>query len=91
VETLDEVRKIVENVGGPVSIAAGMPYNIRNFSIDDLRRCGVARVSLPTTLIFSSLGAIQKSLHLIKMGKLYRLADDDSLYSADELRELLDN
>jgi len=55
VETLDEVETIIKEVKGPVSIAAGMPYNIKNFSIADLDRLGVARVSIPTLLIYSSL------------------------------------
>jgi 2-methylisocitrate lyase-like PEP mutase family enzyme len=50
VETLDEVKALTKEVKGLVSIAAGMPYNIKNFSIADLRNCGVARVSLPTLL-----------------------------------------
>jgi 2-methylisocitrate lyase-like PEP mutase family enzyme len=89
VESLDEVKTITREVNGPVSIAAGMPYNIREFSIHDLRKCGVARASLPTTLIFSSLRAIQKSLHLVKEGKLSSTLEADLLYSTDELRELL--
>ena len=36
VETIEEVKKIVREVKGPVSIAAGMPYNVKEFSIHDL-------------------------------------------------------
>jgi 2-methylisocitrate lyase-like PEP mutase family enzyme len=66
VETRDEVKKITREVKGPVSIAAGLHYNLKNFSINDLKRCGVARVSLPTLLILSSLSAIRKSLDSVK-------------------------
>lgn len=50
VETLDEVKQISKEVKGPVSIAAGLPYNIKNFTLNDLENCGVARISLPTLL-----------------------------------------
>jgi 2-methylisocitrate lyase-like PEP mutase family enzyme len=90
VETLDEVETITREVNGPVSIAAGMPYNIREFSIADLRRLGVTRVSLPTLLIFSSLQAIHQSLQLIKADKISSALEADLLYSTDELRKLLD-
>lgn len=89
VATMDEVKTITREVNGPVSIAAGMPYNIREFSIADIRGFGVVRVSLPTLLIFSSLQAIKKSLHLVKAGKLSSTLEADFLYSDDELRDLL--
>jgi 2-methylisocitrate lyase-like PEP mutase family enzyme len=66
VETLDEVKKIIRKINGPLSIAAGMPYNLRNFSVDDLSRLGVARVSLPTLLISSTKNAMKKSLNYVK-------------------------
>ena len=58
VETLEEVRILNKEIKGPISIAAGMPYNINNFSIEDLENIGVARVSLPTLLIYSSMKSI---------------------------------
>jgi len=87
VETLDEVKKITEEVKGPVSIAAGMPYNIRNFTIGDLKEYGVARVSLPTLLIFSSLSAIRKSLDFVNEDNM--LKTTGFLYPAGDLNELL--
>jgi 2-methylisocitrate lyase-like PEP mutase family enzyme len=66
VETLDEVKKITREVKGPVSIAAGMPYNCNNFSIQDLRDCRVARVSYPTLLLESSINAMDNALNLIR-------------------------
>ena len=68
--TLDEVKQITKEVKGPVSIAAGQPYNINNFTIDDLRKLGVARVSLPTLLIYSSIQAINNSLQYLKEDNL---------------------
>lgn len=64
---LDEDETITKEVKGPVSIAAGMPYNINNFSIADLWKLGVTRVSLPTLLILSSLRALKGSLNILKM------------------------
>jgi 2-methylisocitrate lyase-like PEP mutase family enzyme len=89
VETLEEVQKITGEVKGPVSIAAGMPYNINNFSIDDLVKCGVARISLPTLLIFSSLQGISSSLEYLKDDKLLEFSKKGSLYPDSELMELL--
>lgn len=73
VETLDEIKKITKEVKGPVSIAAGLPYNIKNFKIKDLENLGVARVSLPTLLIQSSLDAMKKSLNLVKADEMFKL------------------
>jgi 2-methylisocitrate lyase-like PEP mutase family enzyme len=87
VATIDEVKQITREVNGPVSIAAGMPYNIRNFTIDDLKKCGVARVSLPTLLIFSSLGAIKKSLDFVNDDNM--LKSNDFLYPVEGLDELM--
>lgn len=89
VETLEEVKKITEEVKGPVSIAAGMPYNIQNFSTNDLIKCGVARISLPTLLIFSSLQGIRSSLEHLDEDKLLEFSNRDSLYPNNELKKLL--
>lgn len=90
VKTLDEVKTITKEVKGPVSIAAGMPYNIRNFSIADLRDSGVARVSLPTLLIYSSLKAIQRSINYMKEDNMLKILEEGLLYKVKDLKELLD-
>ena len=87
VATLDEVKQITKEVKGPVSIAAGQPYNINNFTINDLKKLGVARVSLPTLLIYSSLQAINNSLHYLKEDNLVDALE--CLYGPKELNELL--
>jgi 2-methylisocitrate lyase-like PEP mutase family enzyme len=87
--TLDEVKKIVKEVKGPVSIAAGQSYNIKEFSIEDLKKCGVARISLPTLLIYSSLQGIKNSLEHLKNDNLSQFTDEGYLYSNNELMELL--
>jgi 2-methylisocitrate lyase-like PEP mutase family enzyme len=88
VETIDEVETLKNEVKGPISIAAGMPYNIKNFSLRDLEDLRVARVSLPTLLINSSLKAVAKSLNHLKNDDI-RGMNDKILYGTDELDELL--
>lgn len=85
--TLDEVKQITKEVKGSVSIAAGQPYNITNFTINDLQKLGVARVSLPTLLIYSSLQAINNSLQYLKEDNLADVLD--YLYNPEGLSELL--
>lgn len=89
VETIDEVETITKEVKGPVSIAAGMPYNINNFSIADLGKSGVVRVSLPTLLILSSLMALKGSLESLKNDKLIDLVNEKSFISPEDLNDLL--
>ncbi len=88
VETLDEVETLKNEVNGPISIAAGIPYNINNFSIDDLKYLGIARVSLPTLLIFSCLKSVELTLKLLKNDDIMGI-DDQLLYRADDLNDLL--
>jgi 2-methylisocitrate lyase-like PEP mutase family enzyme len=91
VETLDEIKTITKEVKGPVSIAAGMPYNIRNFTIADLRNSGVARVSLPTLLIYTSLKALQRSIDYMTEDNMQKILEKDFLYGLDDLKELLED
>jgi 2-methylisocitrate lyase-like PEP mutase family enzyme len=87
--TMEEVLTITREVKGPVTIAAGMPYNLHNFSISDLKKCGVARISLPSLLIYSSLKSMQKALKHVKMDEMEKLMDNDDLYSVEDLNKLL--
>ena len=88
VETLDEVKTIHRKVKGPISIAAGLPYNIKNFSINDLKNLGVERVSLPSLLILSSLGALRQSLNYINEDNMFKSVND-SYYQVNDLNSLL--
>lgn len=65
VRTLEEVRELVGQVDGPISIAGGLANNISAMSIKDLRVCGVARVSLPTIAVLSTLEAIRHTLSIV--------------------------
>lgn len=64
--TLEEVTLLKNEIQGPLSIAAGMPYNIKAFSINDLIALKLARVSLPMIMIQASIQGMLKSLISIK-------------------------
>jgi 2-methylisocitrate lyase-like PEP mutase family enzyme len=66
VATLEQVKVLVQEVRGLLSIAAGMPYNLASLSLSQLRDCGVARVSLPSLAIYSSLGGMARSLRTVR-------------------------
>jgi 2-methylisocitrate lyase-like PEP mutase family enzyme len=87
VETIEEVKTLKKEVKGPISIAAGMPYNIGKLSIGDLKKLGVNRISLPNLLIYSSLKALDKSLKHVKNDDIENM--DNMLYNLDDLNELL--
>ena len=87
--TLEEVQTITREVKGPVTIAAGMPYNLQNFGISDLEKYGVARISLPSLLIYSSLKGMERALSHVKMNEMKKLLENDDLYSVDDLTNLL--
>ncbi len=72
VNTLDEVRQLVREVQGPVSIAAGLPNNIGAMSIAELRDCGVTRVSLPSVAVLSVLRAVRQTLGVIHATESFR-------------------
>lgn len=66
VSTPEEAKRLVYGIQGPVSIAAGMPYNIGTLTIGQLRTCGVTRVSLPAILVFSAIEAMKRTLLVLK-------------------------
>lgn len=88
-ETMEEAVTIIKEVKGPVTIAAGMPYNIQNFSMADLEKTGVARISLPTLLVYSSLKAMDIALRHLKKDDIGNLKEKGFLYSVGDLNELL--
>lgn len=72
VKTLDEARRLVKEIRGPVSIAAGLAYNIGAMSVGELREIGVARVSLPSVAVSSALQAVQRTLSMIHRSESFR-------------------
>jgi len=47
-------------------VAAGLPYNITKFSIMDCCELGIARVSLPTIAILSSVKALLETMRSVR-------------------------
>jgi len=88
VENLEEVETITKKVKGPVSIAAGLSYNIDSFSMEDLQKYGVKRVSLPTLMLFSAISSMEMGLNLLKEDNLSGNSDN-LIYSPDKLKKLL--
>jgi len=89
VETLAEVKTLVRSIHGPVSIAAGVPYNIANLSVADLTACGVARVSLPTIAIQATIRALNRALRGIRDSQSFsEVREEDLLCSAEEMSRL---
>jgi 2-methylisocitrate lyase-like PEP mutase family enzyme len=90
VSTLDEVKRLVDGIQGHVSIAAGMSYNIRLLNIGQLRTLGVARVSLPTFIVFSNIQAIKKTLSIIHDNNSFEeIIKDDLLCLPEDLPQVL--
>lgn len=76
-ESLPEIETLVREIRGPISIAAGMPYNLRELSIEDLRSLGVARVSLPMLAITATTQALKSAMaYAAEPGGLARVADE---------------
>ena len=64
--TIDEAKTLAKEIPGPLSIAIGLPYNVGTLSIDNLKNCGLARISLPTIAVFATIQAIKQTLRSIK-------------------------
>ena len=86
VKTLDEARQLVREIQGPVSIAAGMPYNIATMSVKELREAGVARVSLPSVAVFSAIRAVRNTLSIIYRSESFEeVMEQNLLCSMDDI------
>lgn len=90
VETLEEVEMLKKEIKGPLSIAAGMPYNIQNFNLKDLIELNVERISFPTIMIHSSIIALSDSLNNIK-NDTFKTSDTEQLNKNMELNSLLNS
>lgn len=91
VKTLDEIKLLSKEISGPISIAAGLPYNIQEFSINDCIELGIARISLPTFMILNSIGFMTKKLMQIKnTGNFSEVIQDNFLLTnRDVLKDIL--
>lgn len=92
-KTLDEVKLLCKEINGPISIAAGLPYNIQEFSINDCIELGIARVSLPNIMILNSIESMVKNLMEIKnTGNFKQVIQDNYLLSnGDVLENIINN
>lgn len=92
-KTLEEVKMFSKEINGPISIAAGLPYNIEEFSINDCIELGIARVSLPTVMILNSIEYMVKNLIEIKdTGNFKQIIKDNYLFSNGEvLKNIMNN
>lgn len=66
VATMDEAAFLMRELRGPLSIAAGMPYNLQTLPLAALKAAGVARVSLPVVAVFAALRAMTEALRSIR-------------------------
>jgi 2-methylisocitrate lyase-like PEP mutase family enzyme len=89
VKTLEEAKILVKEINGPLSIAAGLPYNINNFSINELKDIGVARVSLPTIAIQATIKALMHSLGELKAGQFSELVKNGALCSIEDIDNVI--
>ena len=84
VATPDEAKRLVDGIQGPISIAAGMPYNLKTLTIGQLRACGVARVSLPAIAVFSALQAIKRALSIVRDSDTFEGIIEEGLLCSPE-------
>jgi 2-methylisocitrate lyase-like PEP mutase family enzyme len=90
VVTLEEVKTLVREIHGPISIAAGLPYNIHEMSIADLIECGVARVSLPMVAISTVIRAVSDTLVAVRDSQDFEaVRRENRLCSSEDVSRLL--
>ncbi len=90
VQTKEEIKLLKKEINGPLSIAAGLPYNIKEFSINDCVEYGVERVSLPSILISASIKSMHSMLNeIMRSGTFNEIIKDDKLININVLSELL--
>jgi len=92
IKSKQELKLFAAEVNGPLSVAAGLEYNMQEFDINDCRELGIARVSLPSLLIFSTLNALRKNLEHVKRdgGFAEILKRDEVLTDTAYLRQILE-
>lgn len=68
VRTLDEARYLKDHVKGPLTLAAGLSYNLHTLPVPALVDLGLARVSLPAALVTAAAQAMAESLAQFREG-----------------------
>ena len=86
IKTVEEIKLLSKEISGPISIALGLPYNIDKISIGDCIELGIARVSLPTYMIFSSMQSMINNLNqVLRTGKFDEVINSKSILSDMEI------
>ena len=89
VRTPDEARELVAGIRGPVSIAAGLPYNAKTLPLAALRDCGVARISLPVVAVMAAVKAVKKTLSILNTtASLDAVLDENLLCQQQEVEDI---
>lgn len=88
VSTKEEIKLLKNEISGPISIAAGLPYNMNNFDISDCIDLEIARVSLPSVMIYAAIKAQYDMLKTIKQSGSFNDIND-SLVDMKNLQLLL--
>lgn len=92
IQNKDELRLLAKEINGPISISAGIPYTLIDFSIDDCKELGISRVSLPTALVFAAIQGMKNVLDGIqKDTNLMQLHEFGHFCSKDTLHKVLDS
>ena len=89
VSALEEVRELVKEIHGPLSIAAGLANNLHAFSINALKELGVARVSLPSIAISATVKALLQSMAALNTGEFRSLMAEDRLCNPQDIGRLI--
>lgn len=66
VTTMREAAFLKKEIVGPLSIAAGLSYNMEQLSVADLCELRIARVSLPTLAICTAMQSMKRSLSVLR-------------------------
>ncbi|MBN1639299.1 MAG: isocitrate lyase/PEP mutase family protein [Ignavibacteriales bacterium] len=88
VSTKEEIKLLKKEIHGPISIAAGLPYNMNNFDISDCIDLEIARVSLPSVMIYAAIKAQYDILKIIKQSGSFN-GISDSFIDMENLQSLL--
>lgn len=90
VKTKDEIKLLRNEIKGPISIAAGLPYNINEFTVKDCTDMEIARVSLPSILICGAMESMLFILNEIKNKETFEnILNNQRLIGIATLQEIL--
>ncbi len=89
VSAIEEVRVLMKEIQGPVSIAAGLANNLQAFSINELKELGVARVSLPSIAICATIKALMGVCEALQSGEFTQIVRQGRLCSPQDIVRLV--